>query len=234
MRDRHWNLVKSHFSDPTVVSRYRDRVKQGLRPWEEAVIRLYHVPPGELLDIGCGCGREAVALSKLDYRVVGVDIMPEMLRIAEMVAEENRVSIDFQLSDGKNLGFPDGSFDHVIVPSQTLGYLPGVEDRIHLLRECARVLRDGGRLSFSVHDLDLTEKLSREQGLVKADSSSGLVEGDFIIADMPDTYFHLFRHSEILDLCATSGLLVIVCQSASEFNDPARKNLWVCVCEREG
>jgi ubiquinone/menaquinone biosynthesis C-methylase UbiE len=232
MNEQHWKLVRNHFSQETVIARYRDRVKEGLRPWEGEVCRQYHVPPGRILDIGCGCGREAVALARLGYRVTGVDIMPEMLRVAETVVAEADISVDFHLSDGKTLDFPDETFDHVIVWSQTLGYVPGVQNRVHLLRECARVLRRDGRLSFSVHDREPTEKSARERGLIKADSSSGLEDGDFIAEDAPETYFHFYRRSEVLDLCAASDLRVIVCQSASEFNDPARKIIWVCVCEK--
>jgi SAM-dependent methyltransferase len=232
MEAQYRQLVRGHFSDPIVIGRYRDRVKEGLRPWEQEVCRRYHVPPGSLLDIGCGCGREAVALARLGYRVTGVDIMPEMLRVAETVVVKAGVSVDFRLSDGKALDFPDEAFDQVAIWSQTLGYVSGVQNRVHLLRECARVLRRDGRLSFSVHDREPTEQSSRERGLIKADTSSGLEDGDFIIDDGPDTYFHFYRHSEVLDLCAASGLRVIVCPSASEFNDPARKIIWVCVCEK--
>lgn len=228
-----WKLVRNHYGDASIVGQYRDRVKQGLRLWEEEVLRRYHSPPGKILDIGCGCGREAVALSRLEYRVTAVDIAPEQLRVAETIASESGVSIDFHRSDGKTLDFPDRGFDYVTVWSQVFGNVPGPQNRQALLRECGRVLREGGRMSFSVHDRVLTEKLAAERGLIKSDDSSGLEEGDFVMAEEHDIYWHCFTRAEILDLCAGAELNVIDCQMATAFGDPVRENIWVCICEKK-
>lgn len=47
------------------------------------ILSLYPILPGaKILDVGCGTGRHAVELAKRGYRVTGLDISEEMLRVA--------------------------------------------------------------------------------------------------------------------------------------------------------
>lgn len=53
----------------------------------------------QALDLGCGGGREAVALAKQGWQVVAVDNQPPALRCAQDLAQTEQVLVDFRLAD---------------------------------------------------------------------------------------------------------------------------------------
>jgi ubiquinone/menaquinone biosynthesis C-methylase UbiE len=64
-------------------------------------------PPGWALDIGCGLGAEAAALSKAGFRAVGVDISSVALERASAAHHE----VSFVEADVRCLPFADGEFE---------------------------------------------------------------------------------------------------------------------------
>ena len=99
------------------------------------------------LDVGTGTGEIAFHVARTageGSTVVGVDITPRMLELAERKESELQlpVKIDWQVGDALNLQFPDGSFDLV-----TSGYmLRNVCDIQKAVCEMHRVLAPGGRV----------------------------------------------------------------------------------------
>ena len=97
-----------------------------------------------VLDLGCGTGRYCVLLAQRGARVIGLDPSQGML-------EQARRKIDptchFDLYHGTlaEAGFPDEQFD-LVVSALVVGHLPVLEPTV---RECARVLRPGGRMVVS-------------------------------------------------------------------------------------
>lgn len=93
------------------------------------------LPAGRCLDIGGGSGMGAELVGTGDLtQVVTLDISHAMLRHCSGAAVQ---------ADALRLPFADASFDSVIAAA-FLHHLPGREEAV--LRECARVLRPGGRL----------------------------------------------------------------------------------------
>ena len=94
-----------------------------LKEWEKTVAGYF--PAGaKILDIGCGLGREAFALSDMGYDVTGVDISKEVITQVKQLAAAKGYNIPFFDYDGKSLPFPDESFDVVLIWAQTFGLLP--------------------------------------------------------------------------------------------------------------
>jgi len=95
-----------------------------------------------VLDVGCGDGALAVALSRRGAVVVGVDASEAMIEAARRNARQHGVEVAFEVAEARRLPFPAHSFD--LVTAITI--LCFVEDAAPVFRELARVLRPGGRL----------------------------------------------------------------------------------------
>jgi SAM-dependent methyltransferase len=101
----------------------------------------------QVLDLGCGTGELARALTASGLRVTGCDISPQMLRHAR--DRGGRVGWVRLAPHWRRLPFASGAFDAVVATS----VLEYVDDPAAVLRECARVLRPGGVLLYTVPEL---------------------------------------------------------------------------------
>lgn len=99
-------------------------------------------PGSSVLDLCCGHGIVARGLIGAGATVTGLDFSPAMLRIARAAAPE----ATFVEGDAMALPFEDAIFDAV-----TIGFgIPHVPDAPAAMTEARRVLKRGGRLSYSV------------------------------------------------------------------------------------
>jgi ubiquinone/menaquinone biosynthesis C-methylase UbiE len=111
-----------------------------------------------VLDLGCGAGRDVYLLSKLvgpSGRVIGVDMTPEQLAVAEKhvtyhtekygYKKANVQFINGYIEDLNAAGIEDGSVD-LVVSNCVTNLSP---DKPTLFREIWRVLKPGGELYFS-------------------------------------------------------------------------------------
>jgi SAM-dependent methyltransferase len=130
---------------------YLKEVDRRLVPVIEQVIARAGLQRGDsVLDIGTGTGAVALAAAELvgpDGLVTGIDISAEMLGLARERAKEARLTnVAFTEGSAEEIPAEDASFD-VVLASLSLMY---VIDREAAARECARVLRPGGRFVASV------------------------------------------------------------------------------------
>jgi tellurite methyltransferase len=51
------------------------------------------IPPGSVLDLGCGAGRDAVYLAQLGHPVIAVDRLPDALAMARALAQRHGVTL---------------------------------------------------------------------------------------------------------------------------------------------
>ena len=97
-----------------------------------------------VLDVGCGTGRTAAALTaRFGCAVTGVDPSPEMLA----VARERAPAAEFREGRAERLPVADGAFERALL--QTSVHLV---DRARALPEVRRALRPGGRLAILTVD----------------------------------------------------------------------------------
>jgi SAM-dependent methyltransferase len=134
-----------------ISATYLTEVDKRFVPVVEQVIARAGLQTGErVLDLGTGAGAVALAAAGLvgdQGRVTGIDISPEMLELARQRAEGSNVgSVTFAEGRAEELPADDDSFDAVLA-SLSLMY---VIDREAAARECARVLRPGGRFVGAV------------------------------------------------------------------------------------
>jgi demethylmenaquinone methyltransferase/2-methoxy-6-polyprenyl-1,4-benzoquinol methylase len=101
-----------------------------------------------VLDIGCGTGSLALRCAGRAARVTAIDISPQMLDMAREKVEaaglEDQIELREMSAIDLDEAFGDGSFD-AIVSSLVFSEL-SEDEQGFVLRECHRLLCDGGRL----------------------------------------------------------------------------------------
>jgi ubiquinone/menaquinone biosynthesis C-methylase UbiE len=91
-------------------------------------------------------------ISRSGANVTGTDIAQGLLDAASQLAEEEGLSIDWQLGDAEKLPFPDASFD---AAASTFGVM-FASNQEAAVGELARVVRPGGRIAIAAWIPDST------------------------------------------------------------------------------
>lgn len=108
---------------------------------------------GEVLDVGCGTGENALYLAKQGHKVVGVDIVPEAIRRAKIKAESRGLDASFLVRDALHLQGLRRRFDTVI--DSGLFHSFSDDQRTTFRESLSSVLKSGGSylmLCFNEHE----------------------------------------------------------------------------------
>ena len=119
-----------------------------LEPGRKALAAEVHaIRPNSILEIGVGTG---LLLSQYPTgtRVVGIDLSPEMLAIAEKRARDIAgIEIELRCANAEDLDFPDGAFDCVTLPY----VLSVTRHPAELIKQAQRLCRPGGKILILNH-----------------------------------------------------------------------------------
>ncbi len=108
---------------------------------QSALISLLPDVTGHLsLDVACGSGRYLQQLAERGAHAIGLDLSPEMLRVAPADCDSALVT-----GDMKWLPFADATFDSMVC-SLAVGHLQALG---RFTSEAARILKPGGHLLYS-------------------------------------------------------------------------------------
>jgi SAM-dependent methyltransferase len=121
-----------------------------------------------VLDLGSGGGLDCfLARKKVGETgyVIGVDMTPEMVRLARKNAQESGVTnVEFRLGEIEHLPVEDSSMD-VIISNCVINLSP---DKKQVFKEAFRVLKPGGRLSITdvVAIKQIPQNIKQDLGLI--------------------------------------------------------------------
>jgi len=136
---------QTFFTDPVI--RFWDAAVPAAATEADVAFVVRHVgasPPATLLDVPCGSGRHALALTRAGFTVTGVDLSEAALGRASAFAHAAGLAVRFIRSDMLNLEV-DTLSDGLVCLGNSFGYFePGLSHQ--LLRQFAAALRAGGRL----------------------------------------------------------------------------------------
>jgi SAM-dependent methyltransferase len=134
----------------------------------------------DVLDFGCATGWLSLALADLGCSVLGVDISPAALRLAETWCAQRGVraggAVQFQAYDGHRLPLADNSVDRVVC----FDAFHHVKDQAATLKELARVLRPGGRIAM----LEPGPRHSQTPQSQAEMAQYKVIENDIVMADI--------------------------------------------------
>ena len=144
-------------------------------------------PGGRYLDLATGIGAVAFAIAERQpaARITGIDIADQAIARSQAQAQ-GRANIDFRLTDGRTLDFPDASFDG-IASRYALHHFP---DAAATLADVRRVLKPVGAFALADairHDEDDCDFINRFQAL------------------KPDGHVRIYSAAELLALVSAQG-----------------------------
>ena len=143
------NKVKEYFNaDPAAYhAKYQAATAEGyaFRVRQESLLKLLGPGHGQLLDIGCGPGVMTTKIRALGWHYLGIDLAPEMIRLA-ISKFKNDSQINFKVGSVDKLELADNSFDAIVA----MGLVEYLDHEAVALAEIRRVLKPDGRLLISV------------------------------------------------------------------------------------
>ncbi len=150
--------------------------RQSMPP--EEILRKFGIgEKGILLDIGCGIGYFSIPAANIlrEGNVIGLDIVPEIISIAEEKASGLQ-NIEFRKSEEYSFPVDTASVDHVFI----CNVIHEVEDKQKYFDEIKRVLKTDGFLciidwekKFTEKGPSVNERISKEE-VISLGNLSGL------------------------------------------------------------
>jgi SAM-dependent methyltransferase len=194
-----------------------DLIQSGLMFWERDVYEAFLKPTDHILLIGCGSGRDLLALLKRGYRVDGIDLSARAIARAREILDTARLSADLY-TGAIETAVPGGSYDAFIFSWFCYGYVAQRDTRISLLATLRMRLQAGGRIFISYVPADgaprtLPIRLARAVGRLTGSDWHPEV-GDVIETFATDRravrYEHHFASGELEAEAAGAGFEIVL------------------------
>jgi ubiquinone/menaquinone biosynthesis C-methylase UbiE len=134
-----------------VPAEFFDEVYDGEAPWDVHMAQPAIVAAaaaglfaGDILDVGCGTGDNAIHLAQQGLKVVAIDFVPKAMAIARFRAAQAGVTVDWREHDALYLRDLDQQFD--VVLDSAVFHVFNDADREQLIAGLKTVTKPGGIL----------------------------------------------------------------------------------------
>lgn len=154
-----------------------------------------------ILDIGCGSGRDAEYFVSKEFNVIGIDLSDRFIEISTAKVPKAQ----FVKMDMRNINFPVNSFDGIWSMASLL-HIPKIDSQSTII-QLREILKTNGIIYISV-------KLGEGEKFIKRDRYKGL-----------EKFFAFYTESEISDLLKKCGFEII---KISLYNIP-KQDTWIDV-----
>ena len=147
------NWWKTLFDDIYLITDARSVGDERLTGREVDLIRRLLEPRhgDRILDLCGGQGRHSLELYRRGFAHCTVlDFSPTLIKIGADLARRMSCDIEFRQGDARRTGFPHGSFDHVLIMGNSLGYAGDMGADLEIIAEAHRLLAEEGRLLIDV------------------------------------------------------------------------------------
>ena len=142
--------IKGGYLNSGAAVSYDPVTKHALPPNEEwnreAVIQAVKGNPCKIIDLGCGTGSTTIMLKQAypNAEVIGLDLSPQMLVMAQYKAQQAGVEIQWRHGLAEATNFNDGEFD--VVTASLLFHETPITIAQEILQEGFRLLKPGGQV----------------------------------------------------------------------------------------
>jgi len=149
-----------------------------------------------VLDVGCGGGILAEAMTARGARVTGIDLAGEPLKVAQLHLLESGLEVEYRLIAPEALALEaPGSFD-VVTCMELLEHVP---EPALTVQACSELVRPGGHVFFSTINRNLKSYLL------------AVIGAEYVLKLLPrgtHDYSGFIKPSELAALCRRAGLEV--------------------------
>lgn len=142
--------IEGGYLTPGAAVSYDPITQYALPPGEnlirQGLIDKVHCQPRRILDLGCGTGSTTLMLKQAfpQAEVIGLDLSPYMLFMADRKAQQARLDIQFLHANAEQTNFPAASFD--LVTAALLFHETPAAVSQAILEEAFRLLSAGGQV----------------------------------------------------------------------------------------
>jgi SAM-dependent methyltransferase len=189
-----------------------DAVDAGLEVWERRLYGELLRPGDRILLVGCGAGRDLLALREQGYDVTGLDHAPEIIELARRHLERRGMTAPLVCGFLEDARVED-TYDVIVFSGWCYSYVLGRDRRVAGLRYFKSRLAANGRIVITHTAAGRRSRwiprLLRFSNVVgrsdwRAQRGDSFIRG-FLAPDVLK-YEHVFGPGEVVEECALAGL----------------------------
>ncbi|MCI8632837.1 MAG: class I SAM-dependent methyltransferase [Lachnospiraceae bacterium] len=128
----------------------------------EQIWKAHKLVPELVLDLACGTGSLTLELAKRGYDMIGADISPEMLEIAQGKARDEHQDILYLMQDMREFELY-GTVDSILCTCDSINYILDEEELLQTFELVENYLDPGGLFVFDINTAYKYEQLLGDQ-----------------------------------------------------------------------